>query len=91
MNAYHSCLEVIRLDNALWPQVSLYRVIYYSYYLCGEWALEPTTTYFDTPEELDLWLYDRFTDSLQDETCFKARVYRRADGGAQFVKAVTYP
>lgn len=88
---HHNCLEVIRKDNALWPQAALYRLTYYSYYLSGELALELATTYFESAEAMDLWLFDQFTDSLQQETCFKAKVYRRVSSGAEFVTAVTYP
>lgn len=88
---HHNCLEVIRLDNARWPQAALYRVMYYSYALDGEWVMEPAVIYFNSAPEYDLWMYDQFTDSLQQETCFKARVYRMTDGSPDFLHQVTYP
>jgi hypothetical protein len=91
MTVYHDCLETIRLDTLLWPEEALYRVVYSSYSLDGERELLPTNIYFSTDVALDLWLFDQFTDTLQDAVCFKARVYHRKDGAPQFVKDVTYP
>lgn len=69
----------------------LYMVVYYSYIQSGELVLDPASVILESTVELDLWLYDRFTDTLKNESCFKARVYRIESGEPVFVRAVAYP
>lgn len=70
---------------------ALYLVVYYSYIQTGELVLEPASEILSTTVELDLWLFDRYTDTLKNESTFKARIYCLDTGKPVFVKSVVYP
>lgn len=72
-------------------RVVLYLVVYYSYIQSGELDLEPAAEQFYSQELLDLWLYDRYTDTLKNDSRFKARIYSLDTGKPKFIKSVTYP
>lgn len=72
-------------------QTALYLVVYYSYIQSGELDLEPASELIYNEAELELWLFDRYTDTLKNDSCFKARVYCLDTGKPVFKKSVTYP
>ncbi len=74
------------------PQrMSLYLVVYYSYVQSEESGLVPTAELLYSQELLDLWLFDRYTATLVNDSRFKARVYCLDTGKTKFIKSVTYP
>lgn len=72
-------------------RTALYLVVYYSYIQSGQLDMEPASELIYTQEELDLWLYDRYTDTLKNDSCFKARIYCLDTGKPKFIKSITYP
>ena len=72
-------------------RIATFLVVYYSYIQSGELDLEPASELIYTQEELDLWMYDRYTDTLKNDSHFKARVYCLGTGKTKFIKSVTYP
>ena len=72
-------------------QTALYLVVYYSYIQSGELDLEPASELIYNEAELELWLFDRYTDTLKNDSHFKARIYCLGTGKTKFIKSVTYP
>lgn len=72
-------------------QTALYLVVYYSYIQSGELDLEPASELIYNEAELELWLFDRYTDTLKNDSHFKARIYCLDTGKPVFKKAITYP
>ena len=90
MSALPEWHDAIRKDATLWREGAKYRVLYCSTDSAGKWALEPAAEYFDNEVLLDLWFYDQYTRTLQDETTFKAQIHKWLDGPV-YSHSVTYP